>query len=75
MLVLGRKKGESIIIGNEVEIQIIDIQHDQVKIGIAAPKNISIQRKEIYEEIIKQNQQAISTKHNAEKLLKNFKKI
>ncbi len=51
MLVLTRKKNESIVIGDNIEITVVDIQGDQVRIGINAPKNVSIHRKEIYLEI------------------------
>lgn len=60
MLILSRKKDESIVIGNNIEIQIMDIQGDQVKIGITAPKNITVHRKEIYEEIQRENKIASS---------------
>ncbi|MFA5479042.1 MAG: carbon storage regulator CsrA [Candidatus Muiribacteriota bacterium] len=55
MLVLTRKKNESIIIGDSVEIVVVDIKGDQIKIGINAPKNISVHRKEVYEEIQREN--------------------
>lgn len=58
MLVLTRKKGESIQIGENIEIQIVSIQGDQVKIGINAPKHIEIHRKEIYQEIQLENTNA-----------------
>jgi len=48
MLVLGRRKNESIMIGEEVEVIIIDVRGGKVKLGIAAPKNISVHRKEVY---------------------------
>ena len=51
MLVLSRKKGESIIIGDNIEISIIDIQGDTIRIGINAPREVQIYRKELYEEI------------------------
>jgi carbon storage regulator len=58
MLVLTRKNGETIKIGDDIEITIVSSKNDQVKIGIKAPKNIEILRKEIYEQIQEENQQA-----------------
>ncbi len=51
MLVLSRQKDESIIIGDDVEITIVDVRGDKVRLGITAPKQISVHRKEIYEAI------------------------
>ncbi|MEK4443196.1 MULTISPECIES: carbon storage regulator CsrA [Niallia] len=58
MLVLTRKKGEVIKIGDDIEITIVAAKGEQVKIGIKAPKNVEIYRKEVYEEISAENQQA-----------------
>ena len=58
MLVLNRKKGESIIISDDIVVQIIDIQGDNIKLGIDAPREVSVLRKELYDEIIKANQEA-----------------
>ena len=58
MLVLTRKKGESIQIGNDIEITITQIKGDQVKIGIKAPKNVEIHRKEVWLEIQDENKAA-----------------
>lgn len=58
MLVLSRKENESIIINNEIEIKIVHIKPDQVKIGIIAPKEVRIYRHEIFQEIMKENQEA-----------------
>jgi carbon storage regulator len=58
MLVLTRKNGESIKIGDDIEITIISAKNDQVKIGIKAPKNIEVFRKEIYDQILEENQKA-----------------
>ncbi len=58
MLVLSRKKDQSLMIGNDIELTIIDIQGDQVKIGLRAPKNVSIYRKELYLEIQEENKKA-----------------
>jgi len=63
MLVLTRKKGQALMIGHDIELSIIDIQGDQVRIGINAPKNVAIHRKEIYEEIRKENLSAIAGKN------------
>ncbi len=62
MLILARKINESIIIEDNIEIMILDIQGDQAKIGIKAPKEIKIYRKEIYDEIQKENIRAAQSK-------------
>src|SRR4030065_545391 len=54
MLVLARRLNESIMIGDEIEVVVIDIKGDQVKLGIRAPKRVTVHRKEIYEEIRKE---------------------
>ena len=51
MLVLSRQKDESIMIGDDVEITIVDVRGDRVRLGIVAPKTVSVHRKEIYEVI------------------------
>ncbi len=63
MLVLTRKKGQALMIGHDIELSIIDIQGDQVRIGINAPKNVTIHRKEIYEDIKKENLSAVAGKN------------
>ncbi len=60
MLTLSRKKNESLIINNNTEITILDIKGDQVKIGISAPKEVPIYRKEIYLQIQDSNKNATS---------------
>lgn len=62
MLVLTRKKDESIIIGDDIEIVITNIQEDRVKIGIVAPKNLKIYRKELIEAVEKQNISSLKIK-------------
>ena len=59
MLVLTRKKGQKLIINDNIEVTILETRGDTVKIGISAPRNVSIFREEIYEEIKKANEQAI----------------
>ena len=60
MLVLSRKKNESIMIGDQVEVQILAIEGDQVKIGIVAPKSIKVHRAEVFESIKAQNEAALN---------------
>ncbi len=51
MLVLSRQKDESIIIGDNVEVTIVDVRGDKVRLGITAPKEIPVHRREVYEAI------------------------
>lgn len=70
MLVITRKKNESILIGDDIEITIIKLDDGSVKIGIEAPKDKTILRKEIYEKVKEENLEAISSKVNISELLK-----
>ena len=58
MLVLARKPNQSIMINDNIEIIIIEIKRDQVKVGINAPREIKVHRKEVYEEIQRENIEA-----------------
>ena len=60
MLALSRKKNEALVINNDIEITILDIRGDQVKIGISAPKGVPIYRKEVYLQIQEANKEAMS---------------
>ena len=60
MLALSRKKSEALIINNNIEITILDIKGDQVKIGISAPKDVSVYRKEVYLQIQEANKEAMN---------------
>ena len=60
MLALSRKKNEALVINNNIEITILDIKGDQVKIGISAPKQIPIYRKEVYLQIQESNKAAMA---------------
>lgn len=62
MLVLTRKKGESIMIGDQIELVILGTDGDTVKVGIAAPKEVEVYRKEVYQTIKQANQEAYATK-------------
>ena len=68
MLVLSRKKNESIIIDGKIEIKIIETEDGRVRIGIEAPKEIQIHRKEVFDEIEKENKASVSSKMNLDKL-------
>ncbi len=57
MLALSRKQGESIVIGNNIKITVLEVKGDQIKIGIDAPKSVPVYRNEIYEEIQKANKE------------------
>jgi carbon storage regulator len=54
MLVLSRQKDESIMIGDDVEITIVDVRGDKVRLGINAPRSVSVHRKEVYNAIQKE---------------------
>lgn len=69
MLVLTRKLNEAIQIGDEIEIKVLSIEGDQIKLGIAAPKAVEIHRKEIYMDIQEQNNEAANVSVNLLKLL------
>lgn len=58
MLALARKINQSIMIGNDIEITLLEIKGDQVKLGITAPKSVPIYRKEIYAQIQEENKSA-----------------
>ena len=59
MLTLTRKKGEAIVLNNDIEIKILEIRGEQVKIGISAPRDVSIYRKEVYLQIQEENKASI----------------
>jgi carbon storage regulator len=58
MLVLSRQRDETIMIGDEIEISVVDIRGDKVRLGITAPTRIAVHRKEVYESIRRENEQA-----------------
>lgn len=73
MLVLSRKKGESIMIGDQIEVKILSTDGDQIKLGIVAPKTVKVHRSEVFEAIQAQNQEALQTV-DLTGILKNTKK-
>ncbi len=58
MLVLTRKINESVMIGDEVEVCLLEIKGDKVRLGIRAPRSVTVHRKEVYEEIRRANEEA-----------------
>lgn len=58
MLALSRKKNEAIVINNNIEVTVIEVKGDQVKLGISAPKSVPIYRKEVYVQIKEANKEA-----------------
>jgi len=74
MLILTRKKDESIIIDGNIEIQIISIEEGKVKIGINAPKNIEVYRSEVVDKIKANNKEALDTVDGFDKSSKKLKK-
>jgi carbon storage regulator len=63
MLVLSRQKDESIMIGDEVEITIVDVRGDKVRLGITAPKKIPVHRREVYDAIQREKQEKEQAEH------------
>lgn len=62
MLVLSRQRDETIMIGDDIEVTVVDIRGDKVRLGIAAPKEIAVHRKEVYEAIKRENRAAAQVK-------------
>ena len=55
MLVLTRKPDQSIMVGDEIEITILEVRGEQVRVGIRAPRNVSVHRKEVFDQILQAN--------------------
>ena len=61
MLVLTRKAGESIVIGNEVVITVLEVRGGQIRLGVDAPRNLAVHRAEIYQQVMEENRAASIT--------------
>ena len=61
MLALSRKKNEALVINNNIEVTVLEIKGDQVKLGITAPTEVPVYRKEVYLQIQKENEEAMSS--------------
>lgn len=72
MLALSRKKGEALMINNDIEITVLDIKGEQVKIGISAPKEVPVYRKEVYIQIQEANKEASVNMEGMEQLASLF---
>lgn len=70
MLVLSRKTSESIMIGDHIEVKILAVEGDQVKLGIIAPKSVKVHRSEVFEAIQQQNKEALNASADFLKQLK-----
>jgi carbon storage regulator len=69
MLVLSRQRDETIMIGDEIEITIVDIRGDKVRLGITAPTSIAVHRKEVYEAIRRENEHAAKLEGDLQSLI------
>lgn len=69
MLALSRKKGEALVINNNIEVTVLEVKGDQVKIGISAPKEVPVYRKEVYLQIQDSNKEAMQADLDALKKL------
>ena len=70
MLVLTRRTGQSIMIGNDVTVTVLEIRNDQVRIGVAAPRSVQVHREEIYEQIARENEAAVRDARSAAEALR-----
>ena len=73
MLALSRKKGEALVINNNIEVTILEVKGDQIKLGISAPREVPVYRKEVYEQIQQANKEAM-VDQTPEALTQLFKK-
>ena len=71
MLILTRRVGESIVVGDDIVLTVFEVRGDAVRIGIDAPRSVRVNRKEVYEEIQRSNEQAVSTSDDALDALRN----
>jgi carbon storage regulator len=65
VLILTRRVGESIVVGDDIVLTVFEVRGDAVRIGIDAPRSVRVNRKEVYEEIQRSNEQAVSTSDDA----------
>jgi carbon storage regulator len=68
MLVLTRKKNQKIMIGDDIELTIVDIKNEQIKLGVSAPRHVKVFRREVYDAIQEENRAATQSDISQEKL-------
>lgn len=61
MLVLTRRTGESIVIGNDIVVTVLEVRHDQVRIGIDAPRSVQVHREEVFNQVMQENTAAVAS--------------
>lgn len=61
MLVLSRKQGESVVIGNDILVTVLEVRGDQIRLGIDAPRSVSVHREEVYLQVARENTAAIAS--------------
>ena len=69
MLILARKAGEGILLGDDITVYVVEIRGKQVRLGIEAPEYVSVHRTEVYERILEQNRQAAAAPGNLQEIL------
>lgn len=69
MLVLSRRPGESIVIGNQVVVTVVEVRGDQIRIGIDAPRDVQVHREEVFRELQSQNALAVGSADRARRLV------
>jgi carbon storage regulator len=70
MLVLSRKLGESIVIGSDITITVLEVRGDQIRLGIDAPRSVTVHREEVYQEVARENASAVASAAKDSPLLK-----
>ena len=70
MLVLSRRQGESIVIGNHVTVTVLEVRGDQIRLGIEAPRSVSVHREEVYRRVLEENTAAVASADRTSPLLR-----
>lgn len=70
MLILTRREGESIVIGHDVVITVVEVRGSQVRIGVEAPRSVQVHRAEVYDQVVEQNRTAVRTLDRSAEILR-----